>query len=89
MASGPDAVGVSGCGGGAGRSGEPACPPQIDDDAGGVDDHPADFVEEAVGCCFGGVDVVAVLGATHERVRVEPWGTVVVHRCEHFLIRLS
>jgi hypothetical protein len=32
----------------------------------------ADLVEQAVGGGFGGVDVVAVLGAAHERVGVEP-----------------
>jgi hypothetical protein len=86
VASRPDAVGVPGGGGGAGRSGEASRPAQIDHHTCRVDDHPSDLVEQAVRGGFGRVDVVAVAGATHERVRIEPWGTIVVHRCEHFLI---
>jgi hypothetical protein len=56
----PDTMGICGGGGGAGRSGEPSRPAEVDDHTCRVDDHPADFVEQAVGCGFGRVDVVAV-----------------------------
>ena len=56
----PDAVGVAGGGGHTGRSSEPSGPPEVDHHPGCVDDHPADLVEQAVGRCFGRVDVVAV-----------------------------